>query len=199
MSNYNNVIRGLWKDNPIFVLALGLCPALAVSSSMFNAFGMGLATTFVLLGSNVMVSLLRNVVPSKIRIPVYIVIIATFVSIIDKLVEAFSPALSDSLGIFIPLIVVNCLILARAESFASKNSVFASVTDALGMGAGFTIALAAIAFFREVLGDGRLFGYAIPYLVDKPALIMIMAPGGFVVFGLLISLKRYMETQGGSK
>lgn len=195
MSNLQELTKGFWKENPIFVIALGLCPALAVSSSMTNAIGMGIAVTFVLMGSNFMISLLRNIVPAKIRIPVFIVIIATFVTIIDKLIAAYSPALSASLGIFIPLIVVNCIILGRAESFASKNSPVASVMDAIGMGTGFTIALLSISFFRELLGDGKLFGHAIPFFSNDPALIMIMAPGGFIVFGLLIALKKHLATK----
>ena len=198
MSNLAQVTKGFWKENPIFVIALGLCPALAVSSSMTNALGMGIAVTFVLMGSNFIVSLIRNLVPAKIRIPIFIVIIATFVTIIDKLIAAYSPALSASLGIFIPLIVVNCVILGRAESFASKNPPIPSVLDAIGMGIGFTIALLCIAFFRELLGDGKLFGYAIPFFSNDPALIMIMAPGGFIVFGLLIALKKHVEAGGKS-
>lgn len=199
MTPTQQLFKGLWKENPIFVIALGLCPALAVSSSMTNALGMGIASTFVLIGSNLMISLLRNIVPGKIRIPVFIVIIATFVTIIDKLIAAFSPALSTSLGIFIPLIVVNCIILGRAEAFASKNKPFDSVLDAIGMGLGFTLALSCIAFFRELLGEGKLFGLAIPFFKNDPALIMIMAPGGFIVFGLLIAFKRSMEAKGAGK
>jgi electron transport complex protein RnfE len=199
MTRQEQLLKGFWKENPIFVIALGLCPALAVSSSLFNAIGMGIATTFVLLGSNIIVSLIRKIVPGKIRIPVFIVIIATFVTIADKLIAAFSPALSASLGIFIPLIVVNCIILGRAEAFASKNGTIDSICDALGMGIGFTIALVMIAFFRELLGDGKLFGYAIPFFNSDPALIMIMAPGGFIVFGLLIALKRHIEAKGDAK
>lgn len=195
MSNLKELSKGFWKENPIFVIALGLCPALAVSSSMINAVGMGIAVTFVLMGSNFFISIIRNLVPGKIRIPVFIIIIATFVTIIDKLIAAYSPSLSASLGIFIPLIVVNCIILGRAESFASKNTPFVSILDAIGMGIGFTIALSCIAFFRELLGDGKLFGHAIPFFSNDPALIMIMAPGGFIVFGLLIALKKHMETK----
>jgi electron transport complex protein RnfE len=198
MTPIQQLTKGFWKDNPIFVIGLGLCPALAVSSSMANAIGMGIAATFVLIGSNIMISLLRKVVPTKIRIPVYIVIIATFVTIIDKLIAAYSPTLSASLGIFIPLIVVNCIILGRAEAFANKNGIFDSLLDAIGMGIGFTIALCCIAFFRELLGEGKLFGQAIPIFKADPALIMIMAPGGFIVFGLLIALKRYMASKGGN-
>lgn len=196
MTPMQNLTKGFWKENPIFVIALGLCPALAVSSSMFNALGMGIATTFVLMGSNLMVSLLRKHVPSKIRIPVYIVIIATFVTMIDKFIAAFSPELSASLGIFIPLIVVNCVILGRAEAYASKNGPKDALLDAIGMGLGFTLALAAIAFFRELLGDGKLFGFPIPFFSNDPALILIMAPGGFIVFGLLIAVKRAIEAKG---
>lgn len=196
MTKMQQILKGFWKENPIFVIALGLCPALAVSSSLVNAVGMGVASTFVLIGSNFFVSLLRKVVPRKIRIPIFIVIIATFVTIVDKLIAAFSPSLSASLGIFIPLIVVNCVILGRAESFASKNGPVDSILDAIGMGVGFTIALVLIAFFRELLGEGKLFGYAVPFFSNDPALIMIMAPGGFIVFGLLIALKRHMEAKG---
>lgn len=198
MNPIQQLTKGFWKDNPIFVIGLGLCPALAVSSSLSNAVGMGIAATFVLIGSNMMISLLRHMVPSKIRIPVYIVIIATFVTIIDKMIAAYSPALSSSLGIFIPLIVVNCIILGRAEAFANKNGVFDSLLDAIGMGIGFTIALCCIAFFRELLGEGKLFGHAVPFFSSDPALVMIMAPGGFIVFGLLIALKRLMASKGGN-
>jgi len=197
MTPVQQLTKGFWKENPIFVIGLGLCPALAVSSSLANALGMGIAATFVLIGSNMMISLLRSIIPSKIRIPVFIVIIATFVTIIDKLIAAYSPALSASLGIFIPLIVVNCIILGRAEAFANKNTVFDSLLDAIGMGIGFTIALCCIAFFRELLGEGKLFGQAIPFFKQDPALIMIMAPGGFIVFGLLIAFKRLMASKGG--
>lgn len=197
MTPVQQLTKGFWKDNPIFVIGLGLCPALAVSSSLANAVGMGIAATFVLIGSNMMISLLRSIIPAKIRIPVFIVIIATFVTIIDKLIAAYSPVLSASLGIFIPLIVVNCIILGRAEAFANKNTVFDSLLDAIGMGIGFTIALCCIAFFRELLGEGKLFGQAIPFFKQDPALIMIMAPGGFIVFGLLIAFKRLMASKGG--
>lgn len=199
MTPLQQLLKGLWKENPIFVIALGLCPTLAVSSSMTNALGMGIATTFVLIGSNLIISLLRSLVPGKIRIPVFIVIIATFVTIIDKLIAAYSPTLSTSLGIFIPLIVVNCIILGRAEAFACKNGPLDSVMDAIGMGFGFTLALSCLAFFRELLGEGKLYGFAIPFFKNDPALIMIMAPGGFIVFGLLIALKRHMDAKGASK
>lgn len=186
--------KGIWIENPIFVIMLGCCPALAVSTSIANAVGMGFAATVVLIGSNLIISLIRDWVPNNIRIPVYIVVIATFVTMIDKIMAAFTPALSASLGIFIPLIVVNCIILGRAEAFANKNTPLASIADAIGMGIGFTLALTCIAFIRELLGDGKLGGYAI-YSYD-PCLLMIMAPGGFFVFGLLMALKKHMARKG---
>jgi Na+-translocating ferredoxin:NAD+ oxidoreductase subunit E len=192
----SHITKGFIRENPIFVIMLGLCPALAVSSSIENAIGMGAAATFVLIGSNLIVSLIRHLVPGKIRIPVYIVIIATFVTMIDKCIAAFFPSLSASLGIFIPLIVVNCIILGRAEAFASKNGPLESVLDAIGMGLGFLLGLVIIAFFRELLGDGKLLGHPIPIIIDNPCLIMIMAPGGFVVFGLLMALRRHMQAKG---
>lgn len=188
-----NLLKGIWKENPVFVIALGICPTLAVTTSMTNALGMGLAAMCVLIGSNLFISLIRNIVPENIRIPVYIIVIATFVTIIDKLIQAYSPALSASLGIFIPLIVVNCIILGRAEAFANKNTPINSVCDAIGMGIGFTIGLSIIAFFRELLGEGKLYGFPIPFFSNDPALIMIMAPGGFFVFGLLRALKKHLE------
>lgn len=191
-----NLLKGIWKENPVFVIALGICPTLAVTTSMTNALGMGLAAMCVLIGSNLFISLIRKIVPENIRIPVYIIVIATFVTIIDKLIQAYSPALSASLGIFIPLIVVNCIILGRAEAFASKNTPINSVCDAIGMGIGFTIGLSIIAFFRELLGEGKLYGFPIPFFSNDPALIMIMAPGGFFVFGLLRALKRHLELRG---
>lgn len=195
----NNLLKGIWKENPTFVIALGICPTLAVTTSMTNALGMGLAATVVLIFSNLFISLIRKIVPDKVRIPVYIMVIATFVTIIDKLIQAYSPALSSSLGIFIPLIVVNCIILGRAEAFASKNGPLDSICDAIGMGLGFTIGLSCIAFFRELLGEGKLYGYPIPYFSNDPALIMIMAPGGFFVFGLLRGLKKHLELRRANK
>jgi len=192
----NELTKGIWKENPIFVISLGLCPTIAVTSSMTNAIGMGLASMFVLVCSNLIISLIRNIVPNAVRIPSFIVVIATFVTILDKLVQAYMPALSASLGIFIPLIVVNCIILGRAEAFACKNSPIASIFDGIGMGLGFTIALSLIAFFRELLGDGALLGYKIPFFADAPALIMIMPPGGFIIFGLLIAIKRNYDLKG---
>lgn len=194
-SSTEQLTKGLFKENPIFIIALGLCPTLAVSSSIANAIGMGIAATFVLMGSNVMISMVRNIVPGKIRIPVYIVIIATFVTMIDKGIAAYFPELSKNLGIFIPLIVVNCIILGRAEAFASKNTPFDSLLDAIGMGVGFMIALICIAFFRELLGDGKLLGYPVPLFKNDPCLIMIMAPGGFIIFGLLMALNKRLTSK----
>jgi len=179
--------KGIGKENPIFGLALGLCPALAVSTSVINGLGMGAAATFVLLGSNLIVSSIRKLIPAKVRIPCFIVIIATFVTIVELLMGAFLPALSKQLGIFVPLIVVNCVIMCRAEAFASKHSVGRSLFDALGMGAGFTLGLVLISAIRESIGTGRLFGYV---LVPgyQPALTLALAPGALLVLGLLLGL-----------
>lgn len=195
-SLFSEFSKGIWKENPTFVISLGLCPTIAVTTSMSNALGMGLSCLFVLLCSNIIISSIRNIVPNQIRIPVFIVVIATFVTILDKCIQAFFPVLSDSLGIFIPLIVVNCIILGRAEAFASKNNPLSSALDGIGMGLGFTIALSIIALFRELLGNGSLYGYTIPFFSEDPALIMIMAPGGFIVFGLLMGLKKHFELKG---
>jgi Na+-translocating ferredoxin:NAD+ oxidoreductase subunit E len=186
-SLFSEFKKGIHLENPTFVLLLGLCPTLAVSSSVRNGFGMGIAATLVLLGSNMIVSAVRNIIPSKIRIPCYIVIIATFVTIIELLLKSYFPVLDKALGIFVPLIVVNCIILGRAEAFASKNSVIRSVFDALGMGAGFTLALLAISAARELLGAGTLLGFQIiPGL--EPAIIMILPPGALLTLAFLIGL-----------
>lgn len=179
--------KGIRKENPIFGLALGLCPALAVSTSVVNGLGMGAAATFVLLGSNVIISSIRRLIPQKVRIPCFIVIIATFVTIVELIMAAYFPSLSKKLGIFVPLIVVNCIIMCRAEGFASKNSVGRSLFDALGMGAGFTLGLVLISAIRESVGAGRLFGYV---LVPgyQPALTLSLAPGALLVLGLLLGL-----------
>jgi electron transport complex protein RnfE len=198
------LIKGIYKENPVFRLALGLCPTLAVSTSIQNAIGMGGAATFVLLGSNITISLIRKLIPAKVRIPCYIVVIASFVTIVELVMGAYLPELSKSLGIFIPLIVVNCIILGRAEAFASKNGVLISILDGIGMGIGFTFALVLIAAIREILGDGKLFGYMVFGPGYRPALIMIMAPGAFVTMGLLMGyfnlldekLKRRAESKG---
>ncbi len=180
--------KGFIKENPVFVMALGLCPTLAVTSSVVNAIGMGLAATFVLVFSNIFISLIKNLIPSKIRIPAYIVVIASFVTIVDMVMHAYLPAIHKSLGLFIPLIVVNCIILGRAEAFASKNNVLRSILDGLGMGLGFTLALVVIGGIREVLGAGQFLGYNLFPETFQPMLVAILAPGAFIVMGLLMGL-----------
>ena len=179
--------NGLWRENPIFKLVLGMCPTLAVTTSAENGLGMGLAATFVLVSSNVVVALLRNFIPDKVRIPAFIVIIATFVTIVQLLMEAFVPALYEALGLFIPLIVVNCIILGRAESFASKNPVLLSLMDGIGMGLGFTLGLLMISTVREILGNGTIFGITLFGANFQPAIMMILAPGGFLTLGLIMA------------
>jgi len=181
-----HLVKGIYKENPVFRLALGLCPALAVSTSVENALGMGGAATFVLLGSNVTISLLRKLIPAKVRIPCFIVVIASFVTIVELVMGAYLPELSKSLGIFIPLIVVNCIILGRAEAFASKHGLGLSILDGIGMGIGFTFAITLVGAIRELLGDGKLFGYMVFGPNFQPVLIMILAPGAFVTMGLLM-------------
>lgn len=188
MSAMKEFTKGLWKENPVLVLLLGMCPTLGVTSSATNGLGMGVATMFVLLGSNVVVSLIRKVVPKKIRIPVYIVIIATFVTIIDLMMQAYAPAsLYNALGLFIPLIVVNCVVLGRAEAFASKNGVGKSVFDALGMGLGFTLALVALGGVREFLAGGSLFQVKLIPGWDIEFMLMTSAPGAFIILGLFLA------------
>jgi len=179
--------KGITIENPTFVLVLGLCPTLAVSTSVQNAIGMGAAATFVLLGSNIFISALRNFIPDRIRIPCYIVIIATFVTINEMVMKAYFPVLNHSLGIFVPLIVVNCIVLGRAEAFASKNKVINSIFDALGMGVGFTIALIIIASIREFLGNGTIFGIAL-LKGFEPITMMVLAPGALFTIGMLIGI-----------
>ena len=181
-------MNGLLKENPTFRLVLGTCPTIAVTTSAKNGVGMGLAATFVLLGSNAVISLLRNFVPQKVRIPVFIVVICTFVTMVQMLMQAYLPELYTSLGMFIPLIVVNCIILARAEAFASKNGVLLSMVDGLGMGLGFTMAITLIGCVRELIGAGTIFGYNIMSAGYEPMVIMILAPGGFIVFGSLLGI-----------
>lgn len=180
--------KGILKENPVFVMALGLCPALAVSTSVENAIGMGAAATFVVLCSNLIISLIKNFIPDKIRIPCYILVIATFVTVVDMTMNAYVPPLHKSLGIFIPLIVVNCLILCRAEAFASKNGVGLSILDALGMGIGFTVALISIATFREILGSGTFLNMRVLPQSYKPMIMAILPPGAFFTIGLLMGL-----------
>ncbi len=189
------LLNGILKENPVLVLILGTCPTLATTKDVFSAFGMGISALLVLVCSNMLISLLRKIIPETTRIPCYIVIIATFVTIVQLLVKAFLPALDESLGVFLPLIVVNCIILGRAEMFASKNSVGASALDGLGMGIGFTLALCAIATVREVLGAASFAGIAIPFLADYKIEFLVKAPGGMVVYGLMIALV-YVVTGG---
>lgn len=182
------LLNGLLKENPVLVLVLGTCPTLATTTSMSSALGMGLAATAVLICSNIVISALRNIIPDKVRIPAYIVIIAGFVTVVEMLLHAFLPSLYDALGVYLALIVVNCIILGRAEMFANKNTVADSALDGVGMGLGFTLALLVMSFIREVLGAGSFFGIAIPVLKDYCVPILQDAPGGFFVFGILIAV-----------
>jgi len=196
MTFSSELLRGLWRENPTFRLVLGMCPTLAVTTSLRNGLGMGAATLAVLTGSNLVISLVRNVIPSKVRIPCFILIVATFVTVVDLLMRAFAPALNDSLGIFIPLIVVNCIILGRAEAFASKNSPLFAVADGLGMGLGFTLSLSVIAAIRELIGFGSLTLGGTPFLsisAYTPILLTILPPGGFIVLGFLMAAINRLE------
>lgn len=177
--------KGIWRENPTFKMALGLCPTLAISTSISNGFGMGVAATFVLVGANIFISLVRNIIPEKVRIPCFVVIIATFVTIVELAMKAYAPLLSRSLGIYVPLIVVNCIVLGRAEAFSSKYPPIKSILDSLGMGVGFTWALVVISFIRESLGNGTILGFCINKSFE-PALFMILAPGALLTIGLLI-------------
>lgn len=187
MNFVKELSKGIIKDNPIFVLVLGMCPTLAVTTSVINALGMGFAATFVLICSNIIISLIKNITPSKIRIPVYIVVIAAFVSIVDMVMAAYLPDLHKSLGLFIPLIVVNCIILGRAEAFASKNNVLVSIADAIGMGLGFTLSLSLVGTIREILGSGTLLGFKVMPVTYDPMLMAILAPGAFITLGFLMA------------
>ena len=187
MSQWKNFTKGFIKENPVFVLVLGMCPTLGVTSSAINGLGMGLATTFVLMMSNIAVSLVKNVIPEKVRIPSFIVIIASFVTIVQLTMQAYVPSLYKSLGIFIPLIVVNCIVLGRAEAFASKNSIVSSAIDGLGIGLGFTFALLLLGSIREILGSGKIFSMTI-YPENYVTLLFVLAPGAFIVLGYLIAI-----------
>jgi len=186
MSQLKNFTNGFLRENPILVLVLGTCPTLATTSSAINGIGMGLATTFVLIGSNVFISLLKDVIPDKVRIPAFIVVIATFVTIVDLVMQAYVPALYATLGIFIPLIVVNCIVLGRAEAYASKNTVWSSFVDGAGMGLGFTMALGVLGTIREILGSGSIFG--LKFIEGDGILVFILAPGAFMALGYLIAV-----------
>ena len=192
--------NGLVKENPTFVLMLGMCPTLAVTTLAVNGIGMGLTTTVILALSNVMISALRKVIPDGVRMPAYIVIVASFVTIVQFLLQAYLPNLYDSLGIYIPLIVVNCIILGRAEAYASKNPVIPSFFDGLGMGLGFTVGLTAIGIVRELIGSGKIFGFQVMPSAYEPVTIFILAPGAFLVLTLLVALqnrvKRSLEKKG---
>lgn len=187
MSLWKDFSNGIIKENPTLRLVLGTCPTLAVTTAVFNGIGMGIAVAFVLMGSNLIISLIKKIVPNEVRIPIFVIIIASFVTVAQMFMKAYLPALDKQLGIFVPLIVVNCIILARAESFAAKNPPLNSVLDGLGMGIGFTLALTVLSAFREVLGAGTFFGIPIFGAGFKPALIMILPPGGFLVYGLTIA------------
>lgn len=194
-SYLKEVTKGIVKENPVLCLVLGTCPTLAVTTSATNAIGMGVAATMVLICSNAVISLLRKVIPSKVRIPAYVTIIAAFVTMVQMLVQAFAPSINDSLGIYLPLIVVNCIILGRAEMFACKNSVGLSVLDGLGMGIGFTAALLLMGIIRELLGAGTVFGLPVLSNIMPPIVIFILPPGGFFVFGMLIALANKLNSK----
>ncbi len=185
--------KGFWEENPVFRLVLGMCPTLAVTTSAMNGLGMGLATTFVLVGSNFIVSLIRGIVPRKLRIPLFITVIATFVTITDLVMAAYTPKLHEALGIFIPLIVVNCIVLARAEAFASKQPVLHSVLDGLGIGLGFTLSLFVIGSIREILGNGTIFNVTLFGKGFQPIKVMVLSPGAFIVLGTLLALMNYID------
>jgi electron transport complex protein RnfE len=186
MNQLQNFTKGFIRENPILVLVLGTCPTLATTSSAMNGLGMGLASTFVLVGSNVVISLLANLIPNKVRIPAFIVVIATFVTIVDLCMQAYVPSLYEKLGIFIPLIVVNCIVLGRAEAYASKNGVFSSFIDGLGMGLGFTLALGVLGTIRELIGNGSILGHK--FIQGDGVLVFILSPGAFIALGYLIAI-----------
>lgn len=194
MSKFNIVKNGLITENPTFVLLLGMCPTLGTTSSAMNGMSMGLATAFVLICSNIAISLLKNVIPDKVRIPSFIVVIATFVTVVQMFMEAFLPALFESLGLFIPLIVVNCIVLGRAESFAAKNNPFDSMLDGIGIGLGFTFALTLLGACREFLGTGKIFDIAI-FPEQFGALLFVLAPGAFIALGYLIAIVNKLKTK----
>ena len=188
MTKLQNLLKGLIKENPVFVLVLGTCPTLAISTSVTAAFGMGIAATAVLILSNMAISALRKVIPDRVRIPCYIVLIAGFVTVVELIMEAYAYSLYQSLGVYLSLIVVNCIILGRAEMYANKHGVLDSAIDGLGMGLGFTLALCAMGAIREVLGAGTFCGHSVPWFSENPIGILTMAPGGFFVFGCMIAL-----------
>ena len=192
--NLSVLLNGVIRENPIMVLLLGMCPTLATTSSAINGMSMGLATMFVLICSNAAISLLKNLIPDMVRIPAYIVVIASFVTIIEMIMNAYVPALVDSLGIFLPLIVVNCIVLGRAESFASRNSVVSSIFDGAGMGLGFTLSLTVLGALRELMGTGKIFSLDI-YPEQFGSLIFVLAPGAFIVLGYLIAIFNKLQNR----
>ncbi len=193
MNQWKNFTKGIIKENPVFVILLGLCPVLGVTTSAMNGLGMGLATSFVLVMSNLVISLIKNFIPDKVRIPCFIVVIASFVTIVQMVMQAYLPELYKQLGIFIPLIVVNCIILGRAEAFASKNNVISSIIDGFGMGLGFTLAVTVLGIIREILGSGSIFDIVFVGENAKTILLFVMPPGAFIVLGYLIALVNKFE------
>ena len=190
MANWNNSTKGFFKENPVFVLLLGCCPTLATTTSAINGLSMGLATTFVLILSNMCISLLKNFIPNKVHIPCYIVVIASFVTMVQLLMQAYLPSIYETLGLFIPLIVVNCIVLGRAEAFASKNGIGASAVDGISMGLGYTMALTMLGIIREVLGSGSIFGWK--FISGDAILVFVLAPGAFIAMGYLIAFMNRM-------
>jgi electron transport complex protein RnfE len=188
--NWNNLTKGFFKENPVFVLLLGCCPTLATTTSAINGLSMGLATTFVLILSNMCISLLKNFIPNKVHIPCYIVVIASFVTVVQLLMQAYLPSIYETLGLFIPLIVVNCIVLGRAEAFASKNGIGASAVDGISMGLGYTMALTILGSLREVLGSGSIFGWK--FIEGDAILVFVLAPGAFIAMGYLIAIMNRM-------
>lgn len=191
MSQWKNLTKGIIRENPVFVLLLGMCPTLGVTSTAINGMGMGLATLFVLLMSNIVVSLVKSLIPDKVRIPAFIVIIATFVTIVDLVMAGYLPGLHEQLGLFIPLIVVNCIVLGRAEAFASKNTFYSSLMDGLGMGLGFTFALTLLGSVREIFGSMSIFGFK--FLEGDGVLVFILPPGAFLALGYLIAIMNRLK------
>ena len=186
MANWNNLTKGFFKENPVFILLLGCCPTLATTTSAINGLSMGLATTFVLILSNMCISLLKNFIPNKVHIPCYIVVIASFVTVVQLLMQAYLPSIYETLGLFIPLIVVNCIVLGRAEAFASKNDVGASAIDGISMGLGYSMALTILGSIREILGSGSIFGWK--FIEGDAVLVFVLAPGAFIAMGYLIAI-----------
>ena len=192
--NIKILINGVVKDNPVFVLLLGMCPTLATTSSAINGMSMGLATMFVLICSNVVISLLKNLIPDLVRIPAFIVVIATFVTIVEMVMNAYVPALADSLGIFIPLIVVNCIVLGRAEAFAAKNNILSSLFDGIGIGLGFTLALTVLGVVREFIGSGKMFSISL-FPDDFGITLFVLAPGAFIALGYLVAIFNKLQRE----